>query len=292
MIDINRNNYEEYFLDFLEGNLSPSENDLLVSFLNSNPDLREELELLNELPEIRTEETFLEKSTLKKSSSNVESNTDNFNELCIAKIEGDLSDEESREFDSFIKENSKRKEEFELFKLTKVKADQNIVFKNKQELKKSTFSIFLIKNRYSIMSAAASIIIVFALFTLMPRNKNDIPLNIAELEKTKDKNVIQDEVKTEQASNKQVAEVIEPDRPASGQEIIEKEETIYKTEFIEKENVVDSVNIIDQEVNYNQYEKLTALAMELDYQALNKNIVYSEYKIYQISEPEFRNRHF
>ena len=68
MIDINRNNYEEYFLDFLEGNLSPSENDLLMSFLNSNPDLKEELELLNELPEIRIEETFLEKSTLKKPS--------------------------------------------------------------------------------------------------------------------------------------------------------------------------------------------------------------------------------
>ncbi len=285
MIDINRNNYEEYFLDFLEGNLSPSEEDLLMSFLNRNPDLKEEFELLNELPEIRIEEAFLEKSDLKKTESNIENNTDNFNELCIAKIEGDLSKEANREFDSFINENDKRKKEFELFKLTKVQADESIVFENKQRIKKSVFGLFLTKNRYSIMSAAASIVIALAVFTLIPKNTEDIPLNIAELEKTEDEKAVYDEVNVEKPSNEQVAEVIE-------KEIIKKEEPIYKTEIIEKENIADSIGIAEQKVDYYEYERLTALAIELNYQPINKSIVYPEYEIYQFAEPENINRHF
>ncbi len=286
MIDINRNNYEEYFLDFLEGSLSPSEEDLLMSFLNNNPDLKEELELLNDIPEIKTEETFLEKTALKKSVNNVGNNSDNFNELCIARIEDDLSKEECNEFDSFINENNKRKNEFELFKLTKVKADHNIVFKNKQELKKSTFGLFMIKNRYSIISAAASIIIALALFTLIPKNTNDIPLNIAEVEKTEDKKAVYKEVKEEQSSNEQIAEVVEP-------VIKVKEEQIYKTENTGNVGLIDSVNIVEQKNIYYQYEKLTARVIELDYQPLNKSIVYPEYVIYQLAEPESnKNRHF
>lgn len=285
MIEINRNNYEEYFLDFLEGNLSPSENDLLMSFLNSNPDLKEELELLNVLPEIRVEETFLEKSALKKSASNIESNTDNFNELCIARIEGDLSKEASREFDSFINENSKRKKEFELFKLAKVKADHNIVYENKQELKKSTFNLFLFKNRYSIISAAASIVIVLSLFTLIPKNTEDLPLNVAEVEKTEDEKAVYEEVKKEQSSNEQIAEIVNP-------VIIEKVESVNKTEFKVIESIVDSTFITEQQNIYYQYEKLAARVIEIDNQPLNKNIVYPEYVVYQLAESENKNRHF
>ncbi len=41
---INRDNYEAYFLDFAEGNLSPAALEALEDFLVANPDLREELE--------------------------------------------------------------------------------------------------------------------------------------------------------------------------------------------------------------------------------------------------------
>jgi len=290
MIDINRNNYEEYFLDFLEGNLSPSKEALLMSFLDNNPDLKEELDLLNELPEIKIEETFLEKSTLKKSASSIENNSDNFNELCIARVEGDLSEEANKEFGSFLLENDKRKKEFELFKLTKLKADESVVFENKQRLKKNTFSIFLTKNRYSIMSAAASIIIALAVFTLIPKNTEVIPLNIAEVEKTEDEKAVIEEVRVEQFSNEHFAEVIEPDRLAGVQEIVEKEQVSNKAEIIEKENFVDTFNIIEQK-NYYQYEKLMARAIKVDNQPINRSIVYPEYVISQIAVPEFKNRH-
>ena len=284
MIDINRNNYEEYFLDFLDGNLSPSDKNLLMSFLENNPDLKEELEQLNELPEIRTEEKFIEKTVLKKSINNFSSGSDNFSELCIARIEGDLTKEESNEFDSFINENSKRKKEFEQFKLTKVKADYSIVFRNKKGLKKSSVALFLAKNRYSILSAAASVIIVLALFTLIPRNAEDMPLNIAEVKKTEDKKTIQEELKIEQNSKKQVAVVIK-------QEAIKSEEPLHKNENTARENSTDSA-IIEQTIDYQQYEKIAAHGIEIEYSSVNKSIVYPEYKIYQLAELDVKNKHF
>jgi hypothetical protein len=284
MIDINRNNYEEYFLDFLEGNLSPSEEDLLMSFLDKNSDLKEELELLNEFPEVRIEETFPEKSNLKKSENNIESNTDNFNELCIARIEGDLSKEASHEFDSFISENKKRKKEFELFTLTKVQADKSIIFENKHRIKKSVFGLFITKNRYSIISAAASIVIALALFTLIPKNTEHIPLNIAQIEKPNKQKEVQEEVKKEQMSKTQVAEVIK-------QEIIENTEPLDKNDNNIKENITDSA-IVKQTMNYQQYEKIASLQIEVEYSSVDKSIVYPEYTIYQLVESDTKNKHF
>ncbi|MCH8330874.1 MAG: hypothetical protein IH946_05760 [Bacteroidetes bacterium] len=40
---INENNYEEYFFDFVEGNLSPSQQKELTAFLENYPELNAEL---------------------------------------------------------------------------------------------------------------------------------------------------------------------------------------------------------------------------------------------------------
>jgi len=42
-MQIDRNNYESYFLDFLEGRLSEQEIDNLLTFLRNNPDLEDRL---------------------------------------------------------------------------------------------------------------------------------------------------------------------------------------------------------------------------------------------------------
>ncbi len=43
-MDINRNNYEAYFLDYRENNLTPGQVAELLVFLEQNPDLKEEFE--------------------------------------------------------------------------------------------------------------------------------------------------------------------------------------------------------------------------------------------------------
>ncbi|MFC2103826.1 hypothetical protein ACFLS4_00550 [Bacteroidota bacterium] len=204
MIDINRNNYEEYFVDFLEGKLSPSDESLLMLFLNQNPDLKEELELYQEEPVLIGMDTFNNKTELKKQNILSALTSDNFDEICIACIENDLSEKDAIEFEKFIKENSERKKEVELYKLTKVIADNSIVFQSKHKLKRTT-NKFVLRRNYTIISAAASIIIMIALYLFAPKqNKINRELPVAELSK---KNITDKKLERSNIENRNVNNV-------------------------------------------------------------------------------------
>ena len=66
---ITRDNYESFFIDFIEGNLPENMIDQFLDFLNQNPDLKEELHLFEEvnLPEELV--VFQEKKQLHKSAA-------------------------------------------------------------------------------------------------------------------------------------------------------------------------------------------------------------------------------
>ena len=184
MIDINRNNYEEYFLDFLDGKLSPSDENLLMLFLNVNQDLKSELELF-EAHEIFADNIYLENKTgLKKSGILAGITSNNFDELCIARMENDLKRKEIIEFDKFIKDNEKKEKEYNLYKLTKIQPDNFVVFQNKENLKKREEKVFVLKKNYQWISVAASIIILLAIYLFIPKEKGNNKLPVAELDKS------------------------------------------------------------------------------------------------------------
>ena len=184
MIDINRNNYEEYFLDFQDGELSPSDENLLMLFLNENPDLKSELELF-EANKIPVDNTFFEnKMELKKPGILSGVTINNFDELCIARMEGDLKRRETIEFDKFIAGNKKKKKEYNLYKLTKIQQDNFAVFQNKESLKKNEKKIFVLRKSYQWISVAASIIILLAIYLFIPKEKDNNKLPVAELDKS------------------------------------------------------------------------------------------------------------
>jgi len=111
-----------------------------------------------------------------------------------------------------------------------------------------------------------------------------MPLNIAEVEKNEDQKAVQEELKIKQNSKKQVAGVIK-------QEAIKSEEPLHKNENTARENSTDSA-IIEQTIDYQQYEKIAAHGIEIEYSSVNKSIVYPEYKIYQLAELDVKNKHF
>ena len=138
MIDININNYEEYVIDYFDGNLNSLEEEALMSFLNRNPQLKEEFHSFND-ERISTETIIFEnKEILKKDSLLLNSKESNFNELCIASIEGDLKGRHVIDFERMINSDISKKKELELFSLTKILPDNSIVFKNKDKLKITT----------------------------------------------------------------------------------------------------------------------------------------------------------
>lgn len=177
MMEINKNNYETFILDYYEGNLAKKQADELMLFLAENPKLKKEFDCFENItlsPDLTIK--FEDKEKLKKNiitpCNNI--NKDNYENLFIADLEGDISSEESENLKTFIEKNPCLKKDYETFKLTYLKPDESIIFENKKSLKKYPFKAYFKKHVYSYVSIAASILIVFYFF-FNKQEKIDFP---------------------------------------------------------------------------------------------------------------------
>jgi len=136
---INTENYQAYFLDFFEGNLSEADTAMLFDFLESHPALKEEFDSFEMMPLDEQPVIFPDKESLKKESLPVslgkEINTDNCETYFIAWHEGDLNDEEKVSVQEFLKAHPEKQHDFELFAKTKIQ-EEAIVFSSKESLKR------------------------------------------------------------------------------------------------------------------------------------------------------------
>ncbi|MCF8379866.1 MAG: hypothetical protein K9H49_09840 [Bacteroidales bacterium] len=160
---ISRNNYEEYFIDYLDGNLSDFQIQELETLLMNNEDLREELEGMEKIFLKSDSTSFRLKENLKQPDLSNSVNESNYEFYCIAEIEGDLSAEQTKELNEFLILDSKREQTRNLFQKTKLSPPANINFKNKANLKRNVFTIRKIAV-YRSLSIAAGIILLLALF--------------------------------------------------------------------------------------------------------------------------------
>ena len=128
---IDRNNYEPYFIDYLEGTLDEKLVDDFLEFLQQNPDLKEELALFNTVNIEPEEVTFSKKQNLFKEKYDLENE---FNNAAIAQIEGDISEQEKTDFENYIQHHPEKKKDLTLFEATKLKADEKIIFTKKNKL--------------------------------------------------------------------------------------------------------------------------------------------------------------
>lgn len=127
MSNIDRHNYEAFLLDYLEQNLSPNMVAELMVFLEQHPDLKQEFDELQAFEVIEpTSLPFDNKSTLKK---------DALDNLMIAEIEGINTPQESKTLKQILKADKIAKNDFRLFKQTKLKS-KKLIFKDKPSLKK------------------------------------------------------------------------------------------------------------------------------------------------------------
>ena len=129
---INKNNYEAYFLDYHEGNLSPEEVADLLLVVERHPELKEELEgFENFTIEDYSSITFENKSSLKK-----EITDENREEYFIKAVENTLNTAEKTLLENYLKQHPRFLVDYNLFQKTKVEADTSIVFEKKDAMKK------------------------------------------------------------------------------------------------------------------------------------------------------------
>jgi len=132
MTNINKNNYEEFFIDYFDGNLTAEKTAELFLFLESHPELKEEFNNFSNVQLDIPEMQFPDHNSLKKTEGSISG----IDEKLIASLEGDLSFEEKKELESFIQSNPQVKKDLEIYKATVSVPDMSVVYPDKNSLKK------------------------------------------------------------------------------------------------------------------------------------------------------------
>lgn len=133
-MSINKNNYETYLIDYLDGTLHPNEVAEVLLFLEQHADIKQEFEAMGGVVLHATETNF-------NSSMLLKSEHDRHQLLLFKEVEGNLSRQERLELKTAIKQYSKLIGEQKLFALTLQQPDLSVVYPNKNALKKSTLTV-------------------------------------------------------------------------------------------------------------------------------------------------------
>lgn len=131
-------NYEAFYLDFLEGNLSEEDSLLLLKFLEQHPELKVEDDMLVTLDDEALKLDAQFKADLKQISFDETGITSqNVEKFLIAETENLLSTQKQNELDQFVKKDASLIKLRKMYASTHLVADKSIVFANKNALKQN-----------------------------------------------------------------------------------------------------------------------------------------------------------
>jgi hypothetical protein len=173
-MNINRDNYESYFIDFLDGTLAPASVDELLDFLSANPDLAQEMKgmermvlepsVVEEFPVCDLLKTELDCQPF-------------FDDACIQYMEGDMQLEQQIEFEAFVSKKPERQHELNLFFATKLKPNLNETFGNLYALKRYPFA----QSTGVVLAVAASIAVLIGLWFTVPSSVPKVSVEVAQV---------------------------------------------------------------------------------------------------------------
>lgn len=150
-MELNKETYEIWMIDYFDGNLNEQQIIELRNFLIMHPELDCDLE--EDLVSLEQETlTYDEKSLLTKSVSYKK-----FEDLSVSSIEGLLNAEEDFKFKKKIKQDALLDKHFRLFELSKLEAE-NITYPYKSELRKTKVVRFPLKKLIQYGAVAACLI--------------------------------------------------------------------------------------------------------------------------------------
>ncbi len=187
---INRHNYEEFFLLYVDNELSLENRVAVEQFLQQNEDLNEELEMLRQTTLPAEEVEFEAKELLYKEAEGISLN--NYEEYFLLSLDKELNQQQNKEVQKFVFKHPKLQNEFMLLAQARLEPD-NITFSGKEKLfrgrkKEEKPVIFL---RWTRVSAAAAIIGLITATWFFTHNNSNSPA----LSQTEIKNNISDPVK-------------------------------------------------------------------------------------------------
>jgi len=162
---INQDNYEQFFLDHVEGNLSPEMEKELTDFLEANPDLKPVFENFDPspLPFEEINNDSLKKRLKKNIHPTNLIDEDHVDEWMIRDVEGLMDETEENELKEFLLLNPAYSFDFKLFGHTKMVPDLSISYRRKNELKKKGILLSVSRLVWLLPAAAAVILLFFGI---------------------------------------------------------------------------------------------------------------------------------
>ncbi len=176
---INQHNYEEFFLLYVDGELSAADKQAVELFVQANPGLAIELEMLQQAQLTNEHLIFDDKDSLYRNEA-TEISQANHEEQFLLYVDNELNTDKKEKVETFVLQHPSLQESFTLLKSTRLEPEL-ILFPNKQSLyrneEKERPVFYLRWQRIAV--AAALLGFAVLVWTLLP-NKKDQQQNIAE----------------------------------------------------------------------------------------------------------------
>ena len=178
---INRNNYEEFFLLYIDNELSVEEKNAVDVFLDENPDLQEEMIMLRQSILVPDGSVFADKQHLLKK----EVINDELQAQLLLLLDNELDKKTKGKLLGLVEKNAAVKQEWEIIQQTKLSAEEKIIFEDKSILYKEEGGRVIPVKWWRI--AAAAIVIGFGVWGAF--NYSNRPVNIPDAVVVKNKPV-------------------------------------------------------------------------------------------------------
>ncbi len=173
---INSNNYEEFFLLYVDNELEAALRAEVEAFAAVHPDLQVELNVLLQTKLSSAEEISFEgKALLYKQEMPGLITADNYESFFLLYADNELPAEQRAAVERFVKEHPAKKQEWVLLQHTRLKADELIMCPDKESL----YNIGkrpsrIIPFAWIRVAAAAAVIITGGLLWMKPGNKTEL----------------------------------------------------------------------------------------------------------------------
>lgn len=177
-MEINKHNYEEFFLLYTDNELSAAERKAVEDFVEMYPDLKEELNavLQTRLPMEENLFSFDKTALYKTEEAGLVINAVNYESYFLLYIDNELTKEERARVEDFAATHPGKKTELDVLLRVKMQPEAETVFQNKSVLYRHEKPVIRIAFQWRRMVAAASILLIG---TLVWTNFNKVKEQIA-----------------------------------------------------------------------------------------------------------------
>lgn len=174
-MNINRNNYEEFFLLYVDGELTSLEKDAVDAFIQQHPDLKTELDALKQAVLPIEQISFNAKENLFKNESTAISSA-NFEEKFLLYVDDELTIDEKEEVEKFVLQNPQYQQAFVVLQQTKLVAE-GIACPDKDSLYKKEERRVVYVNWRRLSIAAVLTGLAFLVWTIVPKQNHSVNID-------------------------------------------------------------------------------------------------------------------